>query len=173
MDSPAAIIRVKALQPQRRRAGMLFTREPRELTPADFGEGLVAGEALLALVSDPQLVVTGIDAEGGEHSVTVEMVAELEAFIAADREARQAEFNALLEKAAIDAAAGPTEPDTAGPQDDGSTPAVEAPQAGGPEATADASDGSAAAAGTTEAAPPAKPSGRAKGKSDKPAESGG
>lgn len=174
---PVVTLRVKALQPQRRRAGMLFTREARELSLADLGDGLGAGEALLALVSDPQLKVTGIDAEGEEHPVTAEMVEELAALVDADRQARQAELDALLEQAAIDAANAPqAEPDTTGPQDGGSAPAVEALQATGPDAGANDSTGSAAGAVTpaqaTEPDPkperPAaakKPADRTKGKS--------
>lgn len=146
MDSPATIIRVKALQPQRRRAGMLFTREARDLAPGDLGEGVDAAKALLALISDPQLAVTAIDAEGNEHKVTAEMIAELGEELA-EIQAVQAELDAargeaLAERAAVDGGAS----DTAGPQDGGDAPVVEAPQAAGPDAGADDSSGSAAGA---------------------------
>lgn len=130
MDSLAVTIRVKALQPQRRRAGMLFTREPRDLMPGDLGEGIEAGEALLALVSDPQLVVSGIDADGVEHAVTAEMIEELVAAIEADRAAQQAERDAMLHQAAINAAAGDEAvgDDAAGPTEPDAEPAAAAPE---------------------------------------------
>lgn len=144
MDNLDLTIRVKALQPQRRRAGMLFTREPRDLTPADFGEGLEAGEMLLALVSDPQLVVTGIDAEGGEHAVTAEMVDELEELIAADRQAATDPVGSVPAEGAEPGQGDVNEPDQA------NAPEPEPEKAPAPE--------------PDPTPPPAKPSGRTKGK---------
>ena len=107
------LLRVTALQEQpRRRAGLEFTRNPRDLAPSDLGGGLAAGLRLAMLVEDPQLKVELVEhGEGGEtRAISAEELADLQALLGA-------------EAARVDPAAPPTpdapaaEPVASGPVD--------------------------------------------------------
>lgn len=141
--------------------------------PTFVEKGDLELDQVLAIVRDPNVAVAIEDENGAFHTLAGDEREAIEAGVVAELQAQQAEREALLEKASIDPAKPTTETDTVGPQGDGMAPGTEAPQAGGPDATADASLGSAAEAGTTPAAPAAKPSGRTKGGSGgKPAKAG-
>lgn len=61
-----ALLRVTALQPVRRRAGLVFHQsEPRDLAPGDLGTGIASLMAIAAILSDPQL--TAVLVEGDEQ----------------------------------------------------------------------------------------------------------
>lgn len=79
---PNLIVRVKALQPRRRRAGLEFSASPRDLGPSDFGQGLGAMIALAAVLADP-LLACWLVRDGEEHPITDEDVQELAAMIEA------------------------------------------------------------------------------------------
>lgn len=97
-------IRVKALQPSRRRAGFAFTAQPVELTRKDFGgDGIEAVEKLLALVDDQQLHVVLIQIDGSEQQLTAEEIEALRDYAAAaktagSRPAEDPETASLIEE---------------------------------------------------------------------------
>jgi len=71
-------LRVRSLRPRRRRAGLDFTREPRDLTADELGGENVAGfTSLLALLDDPQLSCSFVLEDGAEQVITAEKVAQL------------------------------------------------------------------------------------------------
>lgn len=76
-------LRVKALQPTRRRAGLEFTSVPSELTLGMLGTGLAAVMALAMILGDPQLLVTVIDGDQ-ERPVSDEERDQLTAFLEAE-----------------------------------------------------------------------------------------
>jgi hypothetical protein len=76
-------LRVKALQPSRRRAGFAFSREPRDLTADELGGENVTGfTRLLALLDDPQLSCSFVLEDGDEQVITADKVAQLRAALA-------------------------------------------------------------------------------------------
>lgn len=77
---------VRALVPNRRRAGLAFTREPVTLLAGDFGKGIAAAERLLAVLTDPDLAAELVEADGRRQPVSAEMVIELDAVIAHTRQ---------------------------------------------------------------------------------------
>ncbi len=79
-----SLLRVTALQPTRRRAGLAFNQSnPRDLTPEDLGFGLAAMMALVTILSDPWLKVVLV--EGDEvREITAEERDDLLAFIQAE-----------------------------------------------------------------------------------------
>lgn len=76
-------VRVRALQPKRRRAGIAFTNEPVDLAPESLGTGLAAIVSLAAILADPLLKVTVVDGES-ERPVTNEERDQLTAFLEAE-----------------------------------------------------------------------------------------
>ncbi|MGE4302450.1 MAG: hypothetical protein AB7E24_00280 [Novosphingobium sp.] len=84
-------LRVRSLPRQRRRAGFDFTREPRLLAREAFPEDSVAlAEKLLALFDDPLLECAFVDPDGTMHGKSEEALAELRAFVAAEKAAGDA-----------------------------------------------------------------------------------
>jgi hypothetical protein len=76
-------LRVKALQPKRRRAGLEFTSTPSDLTVGMLGTGLGAVMGLAAILADPLLAVTVIENEA-ERPVTDDERDQLTAFLEAE-----------------------------------------------------------------------------------------
>lgn len=76
-------LRIKALQPRRRRAGLEFTAAPSDLTVEMLGTGLAAIMALAAILADPVLSVTVVEGET-ERAITDEERDALTAFIEAE-----------------------------------------------------------------------------------------
>lgn len=82
-------LRVRVIQAvhgqyKRRRAGLEFTREPRDLVAADLGTGLAGVTALAAILADPFLKVTLVE-HGTEREVTADEMAELTEALEAER----------------------------------------------------------------------------------------
>lgn len=76
-------LRVKALQSKRRRGGLEFGPEVRELAPEDFGKGLAAIMAMAAILGDPLLKVTVVE-DDKERPVSPEERDQLTAFLEAE-----------------------------------------------------------------------------------------
>lgn len=128
-------IRVRALQPKRRRAGIDFGREPVDVTAAQLGVGLAAVMALGAILTDPVLSVTIVeqdeDGEETERPVTEEERDSLTAFLEAESAKVDPEApptaeaaEAAAEAKAKDGAAPKTEPEGNKPK--GRQPAAQA-----------------------------------------------
>ncbi len=84
---PAAIggvMRVKALQPSRRRAGFGFTSSPRDLQRGELGEGIEALKRFAMIIRDPELMVSFVHDDGKVDVLTKELKDELLAYIAAE-----------------------------------------------------------------------------------------
>ncbi len=89
MADPLTIerLRVRALQPSFRRAGMAFTKEPSDLTRESFAPGLAGLMQFAALLADPILsvvAVTEVDGAEVEQPITDEMRDELTAVLEAE-----------------------------------------------------------------------------------------
>lgn len=76
-------LRVKALQPRRRRAGLEFTSAPIDLTVELLGSGFAAIIALAAICADPLLQVTVVEGDE-ERPITDEERDQLTAFLEAE-----------------------------------------------------------------------------------------
>ena len=118
--------------------------------PTLVAPGDTTPQQLLALLTDPNVSIDIETKEGGfyrlsgdERTVMSQLLAE-EEFKAMGLLTGGEDLTALRAADLLP----PLEPDTAGPQGDGTVPDAEASQAGGPDVTADASAGSAADAGT-------------------------
>lgn len=136
-------LRVKALQPRRRRAGLEFTSAPADLSVEMLGTGLAAIVALAAILADPQLSVTVVEGET-ERGITPEERDALTAFLEAE-EARvdpsdppTPDAGANRSAASGDAAADPA-------------PAAEATKLQDPDGAEDKPEGAAASDGASEA----------------------
>lgn len=77
-------LRVKALQPARRRAGFAFTSIPRELAFEELGEGLAGFIRLVMICEDPFLKVTLVN---GDHELPVDadVLAEMKSVLEAEK----------------------------------------------------------------------------------------
>lgn len=84
--APAAggVIRVKALQPSRRRAGFAFTSTPRDLQREELGEGIEALKRFAMILGDPALSVSFVHADGRVEVLTEDEKDALLAFAAAE-----------------------------------------------------------------------------------------
>lgn len=159
-SGPAATIRVRSLQPQRRRAGMLFTREPRDLSPADFADGVEGGEQILAILRDPQLAVELVDEDGTAGPVSDDVIEQLAEAVSLAGDLL-AGVPAHVEPIAPPPVDAPTEPAAA--------PAPDAAPATVPD-DAPVTEAAAEPAAKPKPAPAAKkPSGRTRGKPAAPA----
>ncbi len=95
-------LRVRALQPKRRRGGLDFTSEPRDLTADMLGSGLLALMVVAAILSDPLLAVTIVQDEA-ERPVSEEEIAELTAILEAEKMRVDPDDPPTAEAAAMDA----------------------------------------------------------------------
>lgn len=77
-------LRVKALQPARRRAGFAFTSIPRELAFEELGEGLAGFIRLVMICEDPYLKVTLVNGDD-ELSVDADVLAEMQSVLEAEK----------------------------------------------------------------------------------------
>lgn len=63
------VVRVKALQPSRRRAGLAFSPTPRDLTADDLGEGLAGFMRLIMICEDQALKVQLVTITDGDEEI--------------------------------------------------------------------------------------------------------
>ncbi len=136
-------------KPSYRRAGVKIGTVS---APTYLEQGDVTLEQALALVRDPNIALAFEDEEGGVQPLTSEERAEIEDGL----------MTALAQQPLTDPTGGDSggEPDTSEPQGEGNAPEggdadAEASKVSGMGAAPEASDGSAADAGTTEPSQPA------------------
>lgn len=77
-------LRVKALQPSRRRAGFAFTSVPRELAFEELGEGLAGFMRLVMICEDPFLKVTLVNGDE-ELPIDAVVLAEMKGVLEAEK----------------------------------------------------------------------------------------
>jgi len=77
-------LRVKALQPARRRAGFAFTSIPRELAFEELGEGLAGFIRLVMICEDPYLKVTLVNGDD-ELPVDSDVLAAMQSVLEAEK----------------------------------------------------------------------------------------